>query len=227
MYQLKIDFEQRGASEQTPPPAVLALTGNIVERRAFNTIFKRAEGTGRTVTGYAAVFNSETVIGGWYKEVIEPGAFDEAIAASDCRALFNHDGNCLLARQSSGTLKLSLDERGLVYEFESPDTTVGNDILVMMERGDLKESSFAFTVKEQEWREEKDEDGDWEYTRVIKKVEMLYDVSPVTYPAYADTTVAKRSLDTWKEEQFTVHSSQFTVPAAPGPSADLLRLIFG
>lgn len=166
-----------------------------MERRAFNTIFTRAaEGTGRTVEGYAAVFNSTTRIGGgWgYDEVIEAGAFDEAISVSDCRALFNHDPNHLLARQSSGTLQLSLDAKGLKYKFEMPESRA--DLLEMMERGDLKESSFAFTVKEQEWLEEKDADGDWKYTRIIKKVEMLYDVSPVTYPAYGDTTVAARSL---------------------------------
>ena len=85
------------------------IVGNM-ERRAFNTVFKRMDedGTGRTVSGYAAVFNSETAIGGWYKEVIEPGAFDDALSVSDCRALFNHKVDHLLARQSSGTLKLSM-----------------------------------------------------------------------------------------------------------------------
>lgn len=174
-----------------------------IEQRSFQTIFKRADGEGRTVEGYAAVFNSTTTIGGWYDEVIEAGAFDDAINSSDCRALFNHKSDHLLARQSSGTLRLSVDDKGLRYEFESPDTTIGNDILVMIGRGDLKESSFAFTVKEQEWKEEKMEDGDWKYTRIIKKVDVLYDVSPVTYPAYGDTTVAKRSFETWKAEHPT------------------------
>jgi HK97 family phage prohead protease len=168
------------------------------ERRAFMTIFKRmdGEGDGRTVEGYAAVFNSTTQIGGdWgYKEVIEPGAFDEALLVSDCRALFNHDANHLLARQSAKTLNLSVDSMGLMYKFSSPGTTTGNDILIMMERGDLRESSFAFTVAEQEWLEGKDENGDWIYTRKIKKIDRLFDVSPVTYPAYADTSVAARSL---------------------------------
>lgn len=195
------------------------------ERRAFLTTFQRAEGDSRTVTGYAAIFNSTTTIGGWYDEVIESGAFDEAIKDSDCRALLNHDPNHLLARQSSGTLKLSLDAKGLKYEFEMPKTR--QDIIEMMERGDLKESSFAFTVREQEWLEEKDEDGDWKYTRIIKKVEMLYDVSPVTYPAYADTSVALRSLEAWKEARTPAPPTPETPPAPTGVHIDVLREIFG
>lgn len=158
------------------------------------------ENEGRTVEGYAAVFNTPTRVG-WFEEVIEAGAFDNAIKVSDCRALFNHDSNHLLARQKSGTLTLELDAKGLKYRFESPNTQTGNDILEMMGRGDLAESSFAFTVKSEAWEEEKDDDGNWNYRRVIKEVEYLYDVSPVTYPAYADTTVAKRSFENWKQDR--------------------------
>jgi hypothetical protein len=194
-----------------------------VEKRMFNTQFRQIEqdGTGRTVSGYAAVFNSPTTIG-WFTEIIEPGAFDDAIAASDARALFNHEDEYLLARQSSGTLKLSIDDRGLKYEFESPETSMGNDILVMINRGDLKESSFAFTVAEQSWEEAADEEGNWSYTRRIKKVDRLYDVSPVTYPAYPDTSVAARSLKEWAER-----ASKLPKPpsnAVPIDSAAFLRL---
>lgn len=172
-----------------------------IERRHFTTKFeKRAdgeEGEGRQIYGYAALFNSETDMG-WYTEIIEAGAFDEALENSDCRALFNHKADHLLARQSSGTLKLNIDKKGLAYEFDAPETNVGNDILIMIQRGDLKESSFAFTIEEQVWEETQTADG-WEYKRVIKKVRELYDVAPVTYPAYGDTTVAKRSFANWKE----------------------------
>jgi len=201
-----------------------------IERRNFQTIFKRAEAEGRTVEGYAAVFNSETDLG-WYTEVIEPGAFDNALKESDCRALFNHDANHLLARQSSGTLELSTDDKGLRYSFESPATGTGNDILEMMDRGDLKESSFAFTVKEQTWEEEKDDAGEWHYRRVIKEVEELHDVSPVTYPAYKDTTVAKRSLDVWKEanktEEENIIEGDENTEAQRGYDPAVLRLMFG
>lgn len=181
-------------------PGELAALGNNVESRHFTTTFEmRGEGDqeGRCIYGYAAVFGKETDMG-WYTEIIEAGAFDEAINSSDCRALFNHHPDHLLARQSSGTLRLSIDATGLAYEFDTPDTTMGNDLLVMIGRQDLKESSFAFTISEQVWEETQTEDDGWEYKRIIKKVERLYDVAPVTYPAYGDTTVAKRSLADWQ-----------------------------
>jgi HK97 family phage prohead protease len=152
------------------------------------------EGESRGVTGTASTFDVEYDMG-WYFEKIESGAFDEAMKTSDCRALFNHDRNLLLARQSSGTLTLSADATALTYEFESPNTTTGNDILEMMERGDLAESSFAFTIKKQRWEDVKQDDGSWKYYRVIEEVEHLIDVSPVTFPANPDTSVAKRSFD--------------------------------
>jgi uncharacterized protein len=209
--------------ERNPPHNAPQIGENERERRAFNTIFTRAAGeggTGRTVSGYAAIFGSTTSIGGWWNEIIEEGAFDDAISTSDARALFNHKPDHLLARQSSGTLKLSLDNKGLMYEFESPNTGCGNDILEMMNRGDLKESSFAFTVKEEEWLEEV-VDGESTYTRRIKKVDTLYDVSPVTYPAYGDTTVSARSMEEFQKAKTP------TPPAPKGTSPAVLRLVFG
>jgi len=164
------------------------------EIRAFTgQIEVRAEGDepSRTVSGYAAVFNRDSEEMWGFIERIAPGAFDEALAVSDVRALFNHDPDKLLARSTSGTLKLSADETGLYYEFEAPDTTVGNDLLVMLKRGDVSQSSFGFTVEQDSW-EFRDQGPD---IRTIEKVKRLYDVSPVTYPAYPDTTVALRSRD--------------------------------
>lgn len=202
-------------------------SSNNIEKRVFGTQFRQevtadAAGTGRTVEGYAAVFSSPTTID-WFTEVIEPGAFDEALSRSDCRALFNHKDSYLLARQSSGTLQLSIDKRGLRYTFESPNTTIGNDILEMITRGDLKESSFAFTVSEQEWAEEKDDAGNWTYTRKIKKVDRLYDVSPVTYSAYQDTSVAARSLKAWVNEQTKQPSPPSN--AVPINHIDFLKIV--
>jgi HK97 family phage prohead protease len=178
-----------------------------LERRVFNIEMRAAEageeGDKRsTVTGYAALFNSPSEDMGFI-EIIEPGAFSEAIATSDVRALFNHDPNLILARTASGTLKVWEDDRGLRYEFTLPETTFGNDFRVMLERGDVSQSSFAFSVKEQAWETKKMENGELQYTRRVKKVERLYDVSPVTYPAYAETEVALRSIPitTEKKEQ--------------------------
>ena len=167
-----------------------------IERRTY-TVQHRNEGESRTVVGMAALYNSETDLG-WFRERIEPGAFDEAIGRSDVRALFNHDANHLLARTKSGTLELRVTDQGLEYEFDLPNTTTGNDMLEMMQRGDLDQSSFAFTVRKQRWEEEKDNEDNWIYTRVIEEIDQLFDVSPVTYPAYKDTTVALRSFEQHK-----------------------------
>lgn len=166
------------------------------EIRVFNSEMRMEGEESRKVVGYAAVFNSDSEEMWGFKERIAPGAFDDAISVSDVRALFNHDPNMLLARTSSGTLTLSVDERGLRYEFEAPNTTAGNDLLEMLKRGDVSQSSFAFTVKDEKWDEVKDEMP----IRTITKVKRLYDVSLVTYPAYPDTTAAKRSLDQWRKD---------------------------
>lgn len=156
-----------------------------IEKRAASI---GAATEGRTIEGYAALFNKRTEIWPGFFEEIAPGAFKNAIGKSDVRALFNHDQNRILARTSSGTLQIGEDEKGLWYRFEMPDTTEGNDLLTMIKRGDINQSSFAFTVKVSEWHEENGNDT----LRRITEVEELFDVSPVTYPAYQDTTVSAR-----------------------------------
>ena len=172
------------------------------ETRTFRSDMT-VENEGKTVTGYAAVFNKASEDMGWFtemREVIMPGAFDDS-DMTDVRALFNHDPNMLLARTSSGTLDLSIDKNGLKYTFELPDTTAGRDLAELLKRGDVSQSSFGFTIAKQSFEEENDERG--EVVKVIRKIEKigrLYDVSPVTYPAYPDTSVAVRSLEKWREE---------------------------
>ncbi len=163
-----------------------AATQNIEKRAA--SIGMAAVDSGRTIEGYAALFNSRTEIWPGFFEEIAPGAFKNAIGKSDVRALFNHDQNRILARTSSGTLQIGEDDKGLWYRFEMPDTTEGNDLLTMIKRGDISQSSFAFTVKASEWIEENDNTT----LRIIKECEQLFDVSPVTYPAYQDTSVTAR-----------------------------------
>jgi len=119
--------------------------------------------------------------------MIEPGAFDGTDMA-DVRALFNHDPNMLLARTSSGTLKLTIDEKGLRYEFDIPDTTAGRDLKELLARGDISQSSFGFTIDKEDWEERMGTKP----KRKIKKVKRLFDVSPVTFPAYTDTSAALR-----------------------------------
>ncbi len=154
-------------------------------RRVTSADFEvRAGEKAVTISGYAAVYEAETRIGGAFNEVIARGAFNEAIEVADCRALFNHDANQILARRhpdGSGTLKLTSDDHGLRYEFEIGNQSYAKDLVESMQRGDVTASSFAFTIKRQRWNEERT-------TRTITEVGQLLDVSPVTYPAYKQAT---------------------------------------
>ena len=188
------------------------------EKRAFNsTIEVRAEGDNTpTISGYASVFNSMSENLGGFREIIAPGAFD-SVLQDDVRALFNHDPNYLLARSASGTLKLSVDEQGLRYEFEPPNTTAGRDLVESMKRGDISQSSFAFTVAKDSW-----EERDGGVVRTINKVERLFDVSPVTYPAYPDASVGMRSMQQWMESRNEEQAAEAPVVDEP-PQADWQR----
>jgi HK97 family phage prohead protease len=150
----------------------------------------RESGGTKKITGYAAVFNSLSEDLGGFREKINPGAFRSAIKKSDTVALFNHDSNIVLGRTSAGTLELKEDKTGLFMEIDPPDTQAARDLMVSIERGDIKQQSFGFIVKNDSW-----ETVDGEEIRTIGEVEELYDVSPVTYPAYPDTSVALRSLE--------------------------------
>ncbi len=159
-----------------------------MELRARSVELRAADGDGRTVEGYAALFNNTTDMG-WYNERVATGAFDGS-DMSDVRCLFNHDANQVLARTASGTLKLDIDEKGLKFRFSLPNTTIGNDLVEMVSRGDVSQCSFAFTVKEQEWVMSESGDPD---LRSITQIGEVFDVALVTYPAYPDTSVALRS----------------------------------
>ena len=170
-----------------------------MEKRFYDIKLEKRNQDGEAnavIVGHAAVFNTLSEDLGGFQERIHQNAFDEVLD-NDVRAFFNHDPNHLLARTSSGTLKLSVDEKGLKYEFSVPDTTSGRDLLVSMERGDISQSSFAFTIDDDSWDQENGVD-----IRTIKKVKRLYDVSPVSIPAYPganDLAVAQRGLAINKE----------------------------
>lgn len=151
--------------------------------------------------GYAAKFEvlSEPMWG--FRERIAKGAFDDVLG-DDVRALFNHDASHVLGRTKSGTLSIAQDDTGLAYEVELPDTNSARDLIKVIERGDVDQSSFAFTVEKDTWTE--DEDG--RIIRTIEKMKRLYDVSPVTYPAYPDATVGIRSMENWKATRSTAQN---------------------
>ena len=152
---------------------------------------REAEGDEMVLEGYAAVFNSETDLGA-FREVIKPGAFDD-VMNNDVRALINHDPNLVLGRTTNGTLKLEQDERGLKYRVELGKQQYAKDFYESVKRGDISQSSFAFTIDKQSWNEERT-------VRSVDKVRQLLDVSPVTYPAYSAATVQARDLQPEPEQ---------------------------
>jgi HK97 family phage prohead protease len=164
-----------------------------IERRTFGMEFRADEESGK-VTGYGAVFDSLSENLGGFRETIAPGAFD-GVLEDDVVALINHDPNLLLARTSSGTLKLDVDSAGLRYAFDISEASYAKDLAISLKRGDIKQSSFAFSVDQDTWKE----DDDGRIIRTIVKVARLYDVSPVTYPAYPDTSVALRGFEQFQQ----------------------------
>jgi len=167
----------------------------VKEQREFR--MENAEYEGNTIRGYAAVYNSDSEWMGGFYEQIEAGAFD-SVLDNDVRAYFNHDENLLLGRVSSGTLRISTDKRGLFYEVDLPNTTYANDLVELMKRGDVNQSSFAFLIEKDRW-----EQRDGITYRIIEKVSRLLDVSPVAQPAYPDATseLKTRDLETETKEE--------------------------
>lgn len=170
-----------------------------IERRTLKVELRSETGGEKPIMrGMAAMFNSSSEDLGGFREIIAPGAFRDAIGVSDIRALFNHDSNMILGRTASGTLRVMETDEGLAFELDPPDTTYARDLAVSMERGDISQCSFGFSVEEGGDTWEKDSCGT-KWVRTINKVGRLYDVSPVTYPAYPETKCALRSLEKAQE----------------------------
>lgn len=157
----------------------------------------RQSGNGEefTLTGYAAVFDkwSEDLwtFAGTFREKISPGAFADVLASKpDVRLLYNHDG-LTLARTKSETLELTEDEEGLRVWARLAPTSMAQDLRMAMQRGDVDQMSFAFTIAEDEWHEDHDTE---EVERTILRVGELFDVSVVSFPAYPDTEATMREL---------------------------------
>ena len=169
---------------------------NNIEIRATNSTPVVSQDS-RTVEGYAVVFNSQSEDLGFY-ETINPSAItEEVLMRSDVFCLFNHDQDKVLARSKYGTgsLQLQLDERGLKYTFQAPNTDLGDELLEYLRRGDIDSSSFAFTVSTDEGSEVWTTGTDGRQYREILKIDSLHDVSPVWTPAYSSTSVSQRTLD--------------------------------
>ena len=168
----------------------------VVERRyVTHDVRVTGEGKDAKITGYAAVFDSpngedDAEARGWSEE-IDPHAFDGVLSSNpDVVALWNHNPDVILGRTSSGTLRLSVDKNGLAYEVDPPDTQAARDLTALMQRGDVSRSSFGFVCKRDQWTEKRD----GSVSRRILEFHRLFDVSPVTFAAYPDTSSGLRSL---------------------------------
>jgi hypothetical protein len=160
----------------------------MLEIRATGTF----TGKGKTLSGYAAVFNSQANLGD-FSEVIRPGAFAKSLATnSNIRALYHHQGDALLGTTKSGTLQLLEDSKGLAFTLTLPETTHGKDLAILIERGDVSGCSFGFRVAPggERW-----EQGDKLMLRELLQVD-LAEITLTADPAYTDTSVALRSMPT-------------------------------
>jgi HK97 family phage prohead protease len=162
-----------------------------MERRAFGFELIEAEGEdegGAPIRGLAAPYDVLSEDLGGFRERIRPGAFAESIASRDVAAVWNHNSDHVLGRTSNGKLKLTEEARGLRFEVWPPETQAGRDAVISIRRGDVYQCSFLFDVVKQSWTQ----DGE-SRVRTLEQCE-LYEVSPVTFPAYPQTAVEARSV---------------------------------
>ena len=161
----------------------------MIEYRSFR-IEAREQGS-RTVSGYGSVFNSQSEDLGFI-ETIDPNAItEETIKRSDVFATLNHDMDKILARckYGSGSLELKCDDKGLYYRFDAPNTNLGDELLEYLNRGEIDSSSFAFTVKRDEWKN----GDDGKHYRRILEIDQIFDISPVFCAAYPEAICQKRN----------------------------------
>ena len=159
----------------------------------------------RFIEGHAAVFDSwSETLGGIFpfKEKVRKGAFSQTIEKDDIRALFNHDPNYVLGRNKAGTLELKEDERGLYVRIIPPDTQAARDLITSIERGDINQMSFGFMVEEEKW-----DTVDGVDVRELRRVR-LFDVSPVTFPAYPSTDVGVRAMESYENYRAEVRNKE-------------------
>ncbi|MGB0443320.1 MAG: HK97 family phage prohead protease [Flavobacteriaceae bacterium] len=151
----------------------------------------------REIEGYGIVFNKKYKIWGRTYEMIDPAAgYYFKNKNLDVLSCFNHDMSKVLGRTLSQTMRFEVDKKGVKYIVKVAETTYGDDLLKSVERGDIRGSSFMFRAKVTEWTDTEDE-----YLRTIKEFDTVREMGPVTDPAYTDTTVAKRSFDSYTNER--------------------------
>ncbi len=186
-----------------------AATGFEIRSFALEELRIETIGDMPHIRGHAAVFNQMSEpISGMFREIIQPGAFKKTLQEADVRALFNHDPNYVLGRSSAGTLFLTEDRKGLAVDIVPPDTQWARDLMVSMNRGDIKEMSFGFKVPEGKDKWSRIQDPESGLAIPLRKVleTRLFDVSPTTFPAYTQTDAAVRAA---------IQALQFDLPPEP------------
>lgn len=162
-----------------------------VERRYTPVVveIRATKPEARSIGGYAAVFERESSNLGGFVEVVDSRAFNKSRGDGwpDVIARYNHDDNMLLGTVAGGTLRLSIDNEGLLYEADPPQARA--DVMELVSRGDVRKSSFAFRTIEDEWGTT---DQGFPMRRLLRA--QLVDVAPVNIPAYPDSTAGLRSL---------------------------------
>lgn len=181
----------------------------------------RADDDNGNIVGYAAVFNSLSEDFGGWREIVRPGAFRKTINEKrDIRALWNHETSYVLGRTLNGSLALREDEQGLRAEIKPPDTQWARDLVTSVRRGDISQMSFGFRVVRDNWREDGNDTGT---LRELLEVE-LYEVSPVTFPAYGATDVQVRAFmeahGAVLPREIRAKYEGFKASLADGPNAD-------
>ncbi len=163
-----------------------------------NIELRQSDDNSATIVGLAAVFETLSENLGGFREQIMQGAFDDA-DMSDVRGLFNHDPNFVLGRTRSDTLELEVTKKGLRFEIDLPDSqTIRDLVLEPIKRGDIDQASFGFIVAPGGATFDENEDG--VLIRSITKFQRIFDVSPVTFPAFQDTNVGEASFRSWQQE---------------------------
>lgn len=180
------DIEKRGQMPENEVRFVTTEPLKIVKRDKHDP--DEDEDLGR-IEGRAVIFDTFTDLG-WFKEKINRNAFD-GVDLSNVVGTFNHNFDNVLGKTSKSTMRLSIDDRGLNYSIDIPNTTIGRDLAENVNNGNVDGASFMFSIKEQIWT---DREGDID-EREITKIDRLFELGPVTMPAYPDTTAAKRSHD--------------------------------
>lgn len=169
-----------------------------LERRFLATEFEsRAEGDALTIEGYALKWELKSQNLGGFREKVQQGATTKTIGEADIRGLVNHDSNLILGRNRSGTLDLAEDETGLYYRINADlRQSYVRDLAIAMERGDVNQSSFGFRAIKDDWGIDEDDFP----IRTLQEI-ALFDVSPVTYPAYLSSTsgLGSRALERLSE----------------------------